>query len=245
MPERSPVIFWLLLGATLCVNGLVFIYMGQSSRRHEIASFAILSSQVSLVCIWFALRSVSWIWSATFVIAAVVAAATVFRGTEDFWIVSAYFGLQAVVALTFLWFFKRTTFWARRSGNRVKFEFSIAHLLLATTAVAILVTVLKASGLFEFDAMRIIALLMGNILATVASATIWSLSWHWFFRLAATYAAAILLGIAYHVTGDLFLSEFGMINFLTQAAVFSAWLGLGGVLPMQNSAAEPAAPPAS
>jgi len=240
------VIFWLLLVATLCVNAVVFMYKGPSSTRHEIAIFAILSSQVSLVCIWFALRSARWIWTVAFVIAAVVAAAALFiRGAENFWMVLAYFSLQAFVLLAFLWFFKRTAFWARRSGNRVKFEFSIAHLLLATTAVAITVTVLKASGLFEFDAMRIIALLMGNILATVASATIWSLSWHWFFRLAATFAASILLGTAFYVSGDPFLAESAMFDFLTQAVVFSAWLGLGGVLPMQSPAAEAASPPAS
>jgi hypothetical protein len=248
MPDRSPVITWLLLAATMCVNAVAYAYTGSnpiSTQLHELTFFALLSAQLSLVCIWLSFHSIRLPWATSIIVAALVAAAALMTRVDNFWVMLAYFSLQVVVLLVIFWFVKRTEYWARRSGNAVKLRFSMAHLLLATTAVAIMVTVLRLSGLFEFEAALVVALSSGAVLVAVVSVLVWSLSWHWVLRLAATFAFAMLLGLAYFMGGNEFLERYSMVNYLTQAVILSAWLGLVPVLPMQNPAAGVASPPAS
>lgn len=78
-PHRSPVNFWLLLAATICVDAVVFSWFiaGQLSAPWyaTLVLEALIIGELSIVCIWSALGATQTPWARTAPIAAVVFAA--------------------------------------------------------------------------------------------------------------------------------------------------------------------------
>src|SRR3954447_22912186 len=129
MLQRSPIIFWLILAATISVDAAAFSWaeLGPRDSYGFIAFDALMLSQISVVCIWTGLRSEKSVWTCFNPFLAVVVASllcgmfseTHFIGTVgEVWSkrVSVQLvneGLHAALLLAMLWLFKRTAFWKR------------------------------------------------------------------------------------------------------------------------------------
>lgn len=144
----------------------------------------------------------------------------------------AFFGLHAYTLLVMLWLFRRTAFWRGRSGTKSEWRFSIAHLLLTMTIVAVLAAVLRNSELFATDALINALLIAGAVVIAIATVVIWSLSWHWLIRLAGALAVAIIISILFLIDGP-YLALFLSYHFLIQAVILSLWLCVGSILPLK------------
>ena len=65
MPDRLPIIYWLLLVATICVDAAVFSWTNAvpDNEFGFIVFDAVMLSQISVVCIWSGLRSEKSMWT--------------------------------------------------------------------------------------------------------------------------------------------------------------------------------------
>ncbi len=64
MPQRSPVIFWLLLAATISVDAVAYYWVvSENSPNSSIAIDALFTVQVSVVCIWSGLGNRRTVWT--------------------------------------------------------------------------------------------------------------------------------------------------------------------------------------
>src|SRR3954468_9417031 len=79
MLQRSPLIFWLLLAATICVDAVAFSWAEAASGDSfgSVAFEALMLSQISVVCIWSGLRSEKSMWTRFSPFLAVVVASLV------------------------------------------------------------------------------------------------------------------------------------------------------------------------
>jgi hypothetical protein len=151
MPQRSPNIFWLLLAATLSVDYVAFFWMvsGGGPRFAQVAYDALVVGQLSIVCIWAGLRSAKIFWSRAAPWAAMLIAAVAVGlfATPQQWVGLPYYGLHVALLLSALWVFERTNFWRRQSGASSEWRYSLVHLLIAMTIVAILLATMRESQL--------------------------------------------------------------------------------------------------
>jgi hypothetical protein len=101
----------------------------------------------------------------------------------------------AVLAAT-LWILKRTEFWQRLTGaGPVVWQYSIAHLLGIMTLVAVLVVSLQHTQLLVDWWQPLVALTVGDVVVAAATTVLWAGKEHVAIRLAATCAAAIVVGL--------------------------------------------------
>jgi hypothetical protein len=242
MPQRSPIIVALFLAANLCADLVACNWMqvGSGANYSDVAYFALLSAQLSAVCIWAGLRpGFNW-WSAILPIAAAVAVSFAYgvadrRREFDF---LPYFLLQASLLLTGLWIFKRTRYWRQRSGTKSDWQFSVAHLLALMTIVAVLTPLLRASPLFDDDTVILIVAFLGCTVAVAIMAPfIWSLHVNWLFRFAGVLMTALSLSAIFYL-GDQWdnyhMFPFALYHLLTQGVVIAASLAWGGILPRRD-----------
>jgi hypothetical protein len=244
MPLRSPVIFWLLLIATIAVDAVALSWAYGYRPLESFASvslFAALSGQLSVVCIWSSLRSKSSLWSTIAPVMAVAASALCYVRLEtNVPAILAYFGLHAATLLAVLWFFRRTTFWRERSDASSRWRFSIAHLLLTMTVVAVLTAVLRNSELFATDALATALMIAGGVLLAILHVVIWSMPWHAMLRFAGGLAVAIIISMLFLIDG-VYLAAFLSYHFVIQAVILSLWLCLGSILPVKEPMTDTAA----
>jgi hypothetical protein len=235
MPSRSPIVVLLLLACTICANLVVYSWMRLATPlgTGTVVYFALLEGQLSVVCIWSAMRSKRRVISWLVPILAVLACSGAFalidasNGAVD---ILPYFGIHAALLLIALWFLRRTSFWKRRSGLGSELKFSIAQLLVLMTVVAVLISAMRFSNIFEGEWFWEFALLCGAVLLAVTSVAIWSLNCHGLLRLAGTFAMALACGAFFFLSGQ-YLLMFALIDYLVQSIVLSAWLSWGGILP--------------
>jgi hypothetical protein len=250
MPQRSPLIFWLLLAATLSVDVVVFSQMASKTfpgRTHLVVVLsALILSQLSVVCIWSAFRSTKNVWTrlvpyVTALVAAVLTAMFIDDPVEfgvAFKTMLTYYGFHAVLLIIALWLLQRTAFWRRRSGTTHTLQFSIVHLLIAMTVVAVLTTLMRDSPLFGENGWTNLGVAIASVVLAVASVVIWSLSIHWLLRLASVVGIVGCLFVAIFLSTG-FGPEFPLLfggYYLIQALVLSTWLGLGPILPINEAA---------
>jgi hypothetical protein len=241
MQQRSPIIVWLLVAATICVNLVAYAWMRGTSILSvgTIVYVALLWGQLSVICIWSALQSTFNIWSRIAPVAAVIACSSAFWLIEDVTAkikdILPYFGLHAVILVAALWVLRRSAYWQRRSGVKTEWRFSIAQLLVLMTVVAILATAMRHSSLLEESRVLEFFLLSGSVALAVTSVIIWSRDIHWLLRLAGVLATAIGLGASFYLA-DEYMLKFAVSDFLTQAILLSAWLAWGQILPIKIQA---------
>jgi hypothetical protein len=242
MPSRSPTIVWLLFAVTICASLVVFAWMRATTilSVSTIVYFALLAGQLSVVCVWCALRLTSNFRALLASVLAVLACSFAFGLIEEASTkpkdILPYFGLHAVLLLAALGALRRSTFWQRRSGIKTEWRFSIAQLLALTTVVAVLATAMRHSVLFHEERALEAFLLAGSIVTAVASVVIWSLDIHWLLRLAAALGVALGLGSLFYFSNE-YMLWFATCDFLTQAIVLAAWLAWGGILPIEAASA--------
>lgn len=245
MFQRSPVIFWLLLAATLAVYAVVISWVASEpypTPPFAMAAFdALTFGQLSLVCIWSALRPTKSLWSylAPFlaVIVAAFVAAMVIQDPAAFWsqfsLYLFYYGLCAGVLLLVLWFLRRTTFWKRRTNSSEIWQFSMAELLIVMTAVAVLATVARQTPFLAGGVWIGFAVTGSFVSLTLANVLSWSLSIHWLARLSLAMGAAILLGILLAIAIDFppIVTQMMGADLLIQSVLISIWLGNSEIIP--------------
>jgi hypothetical protein len=251
MPQRSPIIFRLLLAATFAVDVVVL----QVARERQLSSgyltvvvYALFVSQLSVVCIWSALRTAPTAVSRTAPICAVAIVSlmaawfTPMPSSLNGWTVYAnylgYFGLHALVLLASLWILQRTNYWQRRTRVKRTLQFSLTHMLIVTTVTAILAALSRNNVFLGGGRAANISVAFCCVTLGFASAAVWSLSWNWVLRLAGVIAVAALLGVA--LVSIFFRPYMGFDVFtvfhayyLIQAVVLSLWLGIGPILPLK------------
>jgi hypothetical protein len=249
MPERPPIIFWLLLAATISIDAVVFPLAASGvppalaavSPYAHLTADALIVSQLCIICIWAALSSKKIIWLSA-ILAAIVAAftATVVIDPErepfNAWkLYLAYYGLVSALLVSALWLFRGSKYWRRRTGVAYSLQYSLAQLLIAMTVAAVLMTIVRSGPFQGNDQWVNIGLVVSIVALAAASAVIWSLSYHWLLQFAATIGVGIAVSIAlgFAVDKQPFVFEFAMY-FLIQAVVLSAWLGLGEILPARS-----------
>lgn len=257
MSTRSPVIFWLLLAATICVDAVALSWVYPAPPYAVVAIDAILVAQLSIACIWSAFHTTKSVWTRITPILAVLLAASVIAAcipesvgfAVTFAIPLAQFGLQTALLVAALWLLQRTAFW-RRTGSARPLQYSLAGLLAVMTVVAVLAAVLRDSPAFYGDRFgvvwRNVAFVCGSVALPVVGVVVWSFARHWFTRLAAVLGFAVLLGAlaqlaeSYALGPGPSLSMFGRIigaYYLVQAVVLSAWLAWGQIIPVSHAAA--------
>jgi hypothetical protein len=235
MRSTSPLIVWLLIAANVLADVIALAWSNSSSDYNEVAYFALLSAQLSAVCIWSGLRPAPNTWTRLAPISAILVVSFAFVLIEaEFVAFLSYFGLLAGALLVFLWIFRRTRYWQLRSGLKVDWQFSIAQLLAVTTVVALLAVVLRYSTLFETEVFVVTAILGGSAALVMAAVIIWILPGHWLLRTASVLAVALGLTAPLYFGDDEYMFGFALYHFLTQAIVLVIWLAWGQILPIHE-----------
>jgi hypothetical protein len=247
MPQRSPIIFWLLLSATLAVDVAILVLVAEEQNPTAaylmVIFHALILSQLSIICIWSAFSTTPNTWRRIAPVLAVVTAALMAgqftRYPESNF--TTYLGdatLRAVEVLAGLWLLQRTSYWRRRNGTAHTWQFSVLHVLAAMTITAILITLLRRNEYFGDDRWTNIAFACSDVALVMASVILWSFSWTWVLRFASVIGIAIVLGegavaIIYGQVGDVGMSAFNILHayYLIQAIVLSLWLAVGPILP--------------
>jgi hypothetical protein len=256
MQYRSPIIFWLLLAATFSVDAVVGYWMAAdrySTANLDVVFFALIMSQLSIVCIWSATKPAKTVASQIFPFATIAVASLLgaWLDTPSRFLNSLLenliaFGIQAALLVAALWVLQRTRFWQRRTGIRRPWRYSLAHLLVIMTVVALLAGLFRASSILSREPWSLVAIVVASVLLAVVSVFFWSLSWHGLLRIAAVIGSAMMIGLAvflaYLVETD--LSGYASVMlfiyttfFLIQGIVLSVWLGLGPILPVSSAGA--------
>jgi hypothetical protein len=247
MPNRSPIIASLVIAANLCASTVAGYWATSDSPslNAEVVYFALLSGQLSALCLWSALRLRSKMWSfAVPLLAALLAAlAYTVRETDRLTDFLAFFAAQAATITLAMWVFQRTRYWQQRSGTKTDWQFSIAQLLIAMTVVALLIVAFQSSTLWNDqggdDTRQFFGFLGISSILAVASTYIWSLASHWLLRLAGVLALAIAVSTI-HLLDNRFMFAFFAVTFLIEGIVLSIALTLGGILPSHEANHTPA-----
>lgn len=243
MRQRSPLTFWMLLAATLAVDVVVVSLIGSRAFAGYLllamAYDALIVSQLSVLCIWAFLSSKTIRWL-PILIGPIAAAliATVFSDYPanlaiPFKLYLSMYGLVVAVLAVALWIFRSTRYWRRRTGVEREWRYSVAQLLVAMTAVAVLIVAMRNGPFYGDEAVLSILFVSGSAVLAIWSVIVWSSSFHWFIRLAGVVGLALLVAASFWPTGNdgqVMSIVFGF-HFLVQAIVLSAWLALGPLLP--------------
>jgi hypothetical protein len=254
MPQRSPLIFWLLLAATISVDAVAFSWAEAGPRDNYgfIAFEALVLSQISIVCIWSGLNSEKSMWTRFSPLLAVVLASLVWGMFSETHFVGKVGegwsrrvsvelvnqGLHASLLLAMLWLLKRTALWIRRSDSTAEWQFSIADLLVVMTVVAALGVGMRLTGVYDdldWLGWAEIVFMGGSAVLAMSGVFIWSL-WRtpWVLRASGLIGVAIGLAAVKLLAEWRFPTEHAVgvaAHFLIQALVLMVWLAWGPLLP--------------
>jgi hypothetical protein len=251
MPQRSPIIFWLLLAATIALDAVVFYWVAEQPYPgpvHLLVTFhALILGQISVICIGSAVPVHPGVWRRIAPLPAALGAALVTARSIDKPVALsssipnhlAYFGIHTLLLLGCLWLLQRTSFWRRRTGAARTLQYSLAQLLLLMTAVAVLATTIRSSPFFAHERWINIVFLLSSVALALASVVLWSLPWHWLLRLAGVLGSAVLLDVVFLLAAASTSSEpaaplLSLIigsHYMIQGILLSAWLAWGPLLP--------------
>src|SRR4029079_7836953 len=180
---------------------------------HTVICDALLATQVSVVCIWAVLGTnrVLWVPVLIAVFVAGLAGAVCQDSSETFisrWhLYVSLYGLEAALLVFALWVF-RDLYWRRHVETR-RWRFSLGQLLLVMTTAAVMTTTMRTGPFADESKWANVGFAVCVVVLSLVSAVVWSFTWHWLLRLAATLAAAIVVGLACCT-----ISDFGTPAFL-------------------------------
>jgi hypothetical protein len=246
MPHRSPVIFWLLLAATICIDAVAMSWSYIAGlQRTEQLYLALFCGQLSAICIWsvFSLRSGYWRFLVPF---AMAFAGALWAGwvsydrvglTAEAYAV-AHAGLwatHAALLMGLLWVLRQLSITSGLSfkNSASRWQFSIGQLLVLMTTVAILIVILRKAELIHEVWVWIAVLLANNVGIAIAVALIHTTDWHWLVRATVAAGVAIALGVVVLMINRSY-SEILVIN-LIQTFVLFLWLEYGGLMHERSS----------
>jgi hypothetical protein len=254
MTARSPIIYWLLLAATLAVSAVTvsgICAFKASSKVPGAASSALYGAWMlgilTIASIWavFSPRrrwwtNLVWLFAAVAVVALVVAWAADF-GRSD---IMAYCGSYVTALTLLLWAVKNSWLWPDRAQHLThRWQFSVGHMLVLMTIVALLITSVRDSELVRNEQSRELLLVgvVTNVLLALGLVLIWAQPWHPVVRLAAMLALGGLVGwCAERATSP--ASTYAVPSSLIEVLFVFAWLEFGGIIP-RDEPADSAPPP--
>jgi hypothetical protein len=253
---QARLLFWLLVAATIAVDAATIVMLERNGPQSRVVYVyeALISAQLSAVCIWaiFSQQPTWWRWAG---VLAAVAIASLLGIPFGQFVIAESFGLYgsyvAALALA-LWLLSSAKWWRKLTQlGSASWQFSLSQLLVVMTVSAMLITALRASELL-FGAFPIWKLLLvltiSDVIVVIATLVIWKSSWHWIFRLAATIANAALVGVLQTLLthlgafGSVILSSIqdnlvpDLIYRILMASVIFAWLEIGGIVPVDRRA---------
>jgi hypothetical protein len=244
MQQRAPLIFWLLLAATISLDLVVFSWSSLFGRsdKYELMVLALAFSQVSTLCIWlvFCPRPAAHRWPiAGAVFAAAVAG--IYRSESGIGIVESatLIGLHAAAVFMAVWLQKIAA--AHGGQFSTDAQFSIKSLFVLTTATAVLAALVRSSEIVQAQWVFTVIFILSNVTVAVGSLLLWNRNWHSILRLAASLALAMVIGwclswVKPHLAGD---SE---ILCCVQVIIIFAWLQFGQIIPYRGQGAESSMP---
>ncbi len=243
MPRPSPINFWLLLAATICVDAIAMVWKYAEGRGERAESFfiALVFGQLSALCVWALFSSrqqlTRFFVPVGFAVAAALWTALTFPPAMPHvpgeQIALAYSGLwltHAAGLMALVWVLKRTTY-GRRWGDPVEvglWQFSMKHLLMAMTTFAVLVFVLRSSEMIRDVWLWVAIVIVNNTGVALACVLVQSAPWHVVLRVAAIAGIAALLGSLLYAINR--WPDVIAVN-LIHALLLFLWLDVGGILP--------------
>jgi hypothetical protein len=238
MPERSPIILWLLLAATTCVDAVAVVWMFDSGLDNATATLylSLAFAQLSIVCVWAVLiHQRLWAWIVPFaagVVAALVMAAAEHATTpgdtrDEYLAFTGLMSFHVAVILPMLWLIKPTRIGATLSelATRPRWQFSIIHLLILMTCLSILIGVFGRSEMLADEVISVVTFPIANAALLAAVLAVQRLIGHWLLRCAASLGTALFVGAACELTQTAFADELNaLVGNLIQAFVLWFWL---------------------
>jgi hypothetical protein len=250
MPSRSPILFWLLLAATLSVDAVasVLIFETKISQLSAALYLALTFGQLSVLCSWAVLFSskVGMKWSVPFVVALPFAIIIHLAGsrmgqTTSLEPLIAFIGLlwlHVVCALTLLWLLKPTRLSAPLANvaNQRPWQFALRHLLIVMTCLALLAFMLSHNDPIIRSLLSTVSLVAGNAILLMAIVGSMRPRLAWPLRLALALGVAVVIAAVCNQFGLAFADEMKVYAmFLIQSIIIWAWLEL--YLPRVDDAA--------
>lgn len=213
MKQRSPIIFWLLLAATLCLDAAAAMWsvrVGGRARWFETFLLALLYAQLSALCIWAVLchARIGLLWLVPFAagflaVLALVACNHISDPEVNRSVYPVILGpigvlwLHVAITLSTLWALKPTrlfTGYARMPGC-VSWQFTVMHLLVLMTGSSILLALLTSTAELGPPIITFTLVSVGSVILTVFLAILVQTKLLLLLRLAANLGAAFAIGI--------------------------------------------------
>jgi hypothetical protein len=236
MQQRSPLIFWLLLAATISLDLAVFSWSRffPRSDKCELVVLALAFGQMSALCIWlvFCPRPGAYRW---LIGGAALAAAVlgIYRSEPAIGIVESatLIGFHAAAVLVAIWLQKIAA--AHRRQFSTGAQFSIKSLFVLTTATAVLAALVGSSETVRQEWAFTIFFIFSNVTLAVGCLLLWNRNWPPIWRLAAALAPALVVGWCLslakpHLSGDC------EVLCCVQVIVIFAWLQFGEIIPCRG-----------
>jgi hypothetical protein len=215
MPPRSPILFWLLLAATLAVDTVAIVWFAGSPRLSAAATLliALAYGQLSTLCDWAAFRSTLWIrWLVPFATGFGVALTITVTETyhspgpmirwEQLLAFTSLLWVHVAVLWLVLWLVKPTRLFSHDTSisGRQSWRFTMKHLFILLTCLPILVIVFKKSAIVRhgitFHGFEMfVAWVALNAALLIAISVIIRRQWLLPLRFAACLGAAIVVGM--------------------------------------------------
>ena len=235
--QRSPVIFWLLLAATICVDAMATYGILDFGSEGHIAAvtlyIALAFGQLSVLCAWAVLWHVrlGLRWLVPFLTGIPIALTMAYVISppliERLLSYTSLMWTHVALVLLSLWLLKPTRIFAGASdhSNQPSWQFSISHLLVLMTCVAVLTVVLRNADILVDEPAAVVFFTIGNAILLIAIVAGTQTRWPWPLRLTASLGTAIIIAGICEWTQTSFADEINSFAFnLIQAIVIWLWL---------------------
>jgi hypothetical protein len=244
MQKRTPLNFWLLLTATLAVDGVVVAwgYVTTLDRAGNLY-FALVCGQISAVCIGCSLSPLRrrWWWVGPLAVCTAVAILTTWlrhdpnEAYQNFLLYLSLWLPHAAILLAILWLLRQTSV-AKRWGyqnDKGSWQFSVAHLLSIMTALAVLLAILRTATEMHRFWIELAIWITNNVMLAIAALIIYSTRWLRPLRAAAILGVSLVLAFA---TATLTQGHPDSLEVnLIQALVLVMWLAVGEIVPARGA----------
>jgi hypothetical protein len=232
MQQRPPIIFWLLLAATISVD-LVFaswVRLHGWTEKLELLILSLVFGQLSAVCIWIVFSTRPAIYRCLVGAAAVPLGALAIFGAEPIFNYSESAALiVAHLSGSLLALALQKLYMAYRSRAPAAAQFSMKHLFALMTGIALMAAILGGSRLFRESNFVPSIMVSNHVLVGVVALAFWFCRWHWVGRVAATLAVAIFVGWCVTFLRPNLSGSLEVMNCI-QALIVLAWLDWGEII---------------
>jgi hypothetical protein len=260
VPQRSPLVVGLLLIATLAVDlvagrwysvAMMPVFFRDSpmlANASQTLYYALIYSQLSIVCIWAAFAGPRgiWRWLLPFVFAWGAAEWTAhltryWRLDAAAWrsgipAAFAYFAIHVIVLSGAVWILRQTRFGRERLAgtDAGPWRFSLLQLLFLMTATAITLTYLNNVGLQTRLSIGIVLATMHPVGIAIVALIALHLRQPMLARLAILFGTSLLFGVVrIQLTSVPPLDV--LASSIIQAAVLTIWIQLAPIVPASSN----------